>query len=69
METMEDLRLRRFKLRVTKREMARRLGCSEPWLNLLELGHYHGPAREKWAEAYRRELEKIISEVKNDTDE
>lgn len=58
----KSLRMRRLANRVTKREMAKRLGCSEPWLNLLELGHYHAPAREKWMEPYKAALEEAIAE-------
>lgn len=59
MVSMEELRIKRFTLGISKRQMAKRLGISEPWFNLLELGHYQGPAREKWAYAYEKELEKI----------
>ena len=60
--TWHSLRLRRFENRVTKREMAHRLGCTESWINSLELGHYQGPAREKWADKYLAALAEIIAE-------
>jgi transcriptional regulator with XRE-family HTH domain len=59
--TWHSLRLRRFGNRVTKREMAQRLGCAESWVNSLELGHYQGPAREKWAEPYETALDELIA--------
>lgn len=57
-----NLRMRRLRNRVTRREMAERLNCAESWLNVLELGHYRGPAREKWAERYAEALEAILAE-------
>lgn len=57
-----ELRMRRLRYRITKREMARRLGCSEPWLNMMELEYYHAPASEVWAEKYEAMLEEIIEE-------
>lgn len=62
--TWQDLRLRRFANRITKREMARRLDCAESWINLLELGHYHAPAREKWAGLYEKALDELVAERK-----
>ncbi len=63
-DNWKSLRMRRFRNRVTKRDMARRLGCAESWINALELGHYHGPACDPWAERYRVELELAIEEKK-----
>lgn len=58
----KNLRMRRLRHRITKREMARRLKCNESWLNLLELHDYRGPARAKWSEKYRVALEGVIAE-------
>jgi len=59
-----ELRVKRLRNRVTKREIARRLGCAESWLNVMELYGYNGPAREVWAEKYRVALEDILAERK-----
>ena len=52
--------MKRLRHRITKREMARRLGCAESWLNLMELEYYGGPAREVWAKRYEAVLDEII---------
>ena len=62
MNSLINLRVRRFRNRITKKAVAQRLGCAESWVNALELGHYHGPAREKWAPRYRDALEELIQE-------
>jgi len=59
-----QLRAKRLRNRISKVEMARRLGCAESWLNALELGHYRGPAREEWAGRYEAELLDAIKEKK-----
>ena len=58
------MRARRQRNRISKVQMARRLGCAESWVNALELGHYRGPARERWAERYASALEDLINERK-----
>lgn|GEM_PF-1547797 len=58
----KGLRMKRLRHRITKTEMAHRLGCATSWLNVLELGHYHGPARETWARKYGEALDAILEE-------
>jgi predicted transcriptional regulator len=60
MPSLEDLRLERFQLRVTKRELARELGCDESWLNQLELHGYNGPAALRWRQRYKEALNTIV---------
>jgi hypothetical protein len=64
MTSWTDLRLRRLRYRVTRREMARALGCNESWLKVLELGVYQGDARTVWADKYEATLNEIIEEKK-----
>ena len=64
MRDFERLRLQRLKERVTKRQLARALGCSEPWLNQLENHGYNGPAAVTWSERYRDALAEIIEQKK-----
>jgi len=64
MSDFNRLRAKRLRNRVSKVEMARRLGCAESWLNMLELGHYRAPAREKWLVKCQEALEEILKERK-----
>jgi DNA-binding XRE family transcriptional regulator len=64
MRDFERLRLQRLKARVTKRELAGALGCSEPWINQLENHGYKGPAAATWSVRYRDALAKIIAQKK-----
>lgn len=62
MSDFSKLRAKRLRNRVSKIQLARKLGCAESWLNALELGHYRAPAREVWAEKYQAALDELIAE-------
>ena len=64
MQTFEALRIKRFKNRVKRRDLARRVGCHESWIARLEDGGYHGPAAQEWREKYEAALEDLIEEQK-----
>lgn len=64
MSDFNRLRAKRLRNRISKVEMARRLGCAESWVNALELGHYHGPARAVWEDKYRQALDALLKERK-----
>jgi hypothetical protein len=44
--------------------MAQALECAVSWINALELGHYHGPARREWAAKYEAALDRLVAEKK-----
>lgn len=64
-DNFEKLRIKRFKNRISKRQLADKLNCSESWLTQLELHGYTGPAGKKWLEQYQNALEAILQEVRN----
>ena len=49
---------------ITRREIQRRLGCSESWVRWLEMGLYKGPAVRVWTKRYVDALEAAIKEKK-----
>ena len=64
-KSMSELKLRRFRWGIPRRELARTLNCSDSWLRQLESGAAQGPvAAREWRQRYEAALDRLIAEKK-----
>jgi predicted transcriptional regulator len=62
--SINQMALRRKAHSISRREIQRKIDCSESWIRWLEAGYYKGPAVRLWRKRYADALEAAIKEKK-----
>lgn len=59
--SIRQLRNKRLVHNISKVDLAREMGCSYAWTDVLDRGAYVGPAVAEWTPRYSAALDKLIA--------